>query len=668
MRSHVFSWPVAIAIAAILAAPLAGTFGTSLAPVQAEPPASSTASPDGEVILLTSAGQIRVDDPVIPSGYVPATWNSGTDQGWTMVAAGDFNGDGDAEIVATKSETIKVFDPLVQPGRQPVVFERTLGAGRAIQLLVTGDFDGDGKDEIATIHYDPDGTLPYTLAVYDGGMNATAGEWLLIKQESYNAAWQDMSAGDANADGADDLIMVRNSDHRIVVYNGRTWATLAEQGAYDSDWYAVAAANLSAAYPGDEIALERQGLSAQINSLLLLRVAGSTFADLGGDHRYSPDFTSIATGDVNGDGDAEVLMLRNPIVSKTSLLMINPSGAAIRGFQESTGYTWPYFTLVRMGDVDGDGRAEVVIERTDRYRIYYQPETDNSYTDCTGAFHTAYYAVDNIPTMAVANIDGPGVALGPVLSVSPLSLSFDLEYLVPSPIVDITITNAGTSEALSWQAQVLAGAAWLRLAPTGGTTPGTLGVSVDTGGPPGTYVGKIRISATGSGGTVQNSPQDVTVNLTIRGVAMVVQPVLLAFDLESGEASPIVPMSIASAGGSGLIAWEAAILDGADWLRMDPTQGTSPSTINVSVDTTAVAPGTYLGTIRIRALDSQVADPIQFVTVRLTLRPQAPTPTATPTETPTPTATVTCTPTSTATATLTPTPTRQHLWLPLVLR
>jgi hypothetical protein len=196
--------------------------------------------------------------------------------------------------------------------------------------------------------------------------------------------------------------------------------------------------------------------------------------------------------------------------------MVNPAGAAIRGFQESTGYTWPYFTLVRMGDTDGDGRDEVIIERTDRYRIYYQPETDNSYTDYAGTFHTAYYTVSNIPTMAVANVDGPGVPLEPVLSVSPLNLSFDLEYLAPSPIVDITITNAGTSEALSWQVQVLAGAAWLRLAPIGGTTPGTLGVSVDTGGPPGTYVGKIRISATSSGGTVQNSPQDVTINLTLR--------------------------------------------------------------------------------------------------------------------------------------------------------
>ncbi len=197
-----------------------------------------------------------------------------------MVAAGDFNGDGDAEIVATKGDTIKAFDPIVQPGSQPVAFEQSLGAGRNIQLLVTGDFDNDGKDEIAITHSDTGVDLPATLRVYDGGVNATAAEWMIRYQESYNAVWQDMSAGDVNNDGAADLVMVRNSDRRIKVYNGRTWAVLAEQGPYASDWYAVATGNLSAAYPGAEIALERQGVSAQINSLLLLRIAGDTFADL----------------------------------------------------------------------------------------------------------------------------------------------------------------------------------------------------------------------------------------------------------------------------------------------------------------------------------------------------------------------------------------------------
>lgn len=493
-------------------APSAGTSAARLGAARTEPAASA----DDEVILLTASGQIRVDDPFTAPGYRPVIWNSGTDQGWTMVAAGDFSGDGDAEIVANRGDTIKAFDPFVQPGMPPVAFERSLGAGRNILLLVTGDFEGDGRDEIAFVHADPGGVFPYKLVVFDGGTNATAGEWATSHQGSQTVAWQDMAAGDVNNDGADDLVTARNADRGIKIYSGRTWATLVEQSEYATDWYAVATGNLSSAFPGTEIALERQGMSGQVNSLFLLRVLGNALVGLGGDYKYNPDFTSLGTGDLNGDGDDEVLMLRNPIVPKTSLLMINPAGVAMRSFEAATGSAAPLFTIVRTGDVDGDGRAEVIIGRVDRYRIYVEPQVDDRYTDYVGTFYTAV-TVSNLPTLAVANIDGPGMPLGPVLSVSPRSLSFDLTYLEPSSTQTVYITNAGSSDVLSWEAQVIEGAAWLKLARTTGTTPDSLGVSVDTGAvSPGAYTGRIRINATSGGGTVQNSPQDVIVNLTLR--------------------------------------------------------------------------------------------------------------------------------------------------------
>ncbi len=617
---HRSFWWSTIVILAILITPLAGLIGVPAKPVRAEPLAPSAVQ-DDEVILLTSAGQIRVDDPFTPSGYKPATWNSEASTGWTMVAAGDFNGDGDAEIVATKSNVIKAFDPIIQPGRQQVVFDRTLGSGQTIQLLVTGDFDGDGKDEIAIVYY-VGGSLPYALQVYDGGTNAIAGEWTVSYQSSYNAAWKDMSAGDVNGDNADDLVMVRNVDRQIIVYNGRNWGTLAQQSKYATDWYAVAAGNMWAAYTGAEIALVRYGANAQVNALLLMRVVGGALSDLGGSYKYEPEFTSLATGDVNGDGDDEVLMLRNPVISKTSLQMVNPAGTAIRGFQESTGYTWPYFTLVRMGDVDGDGRDEVIIERTDRYRIYYQPETDNSYTDYAGTFHTAYYTVNNIPTMAVANIDGSGLQLGPVLSVSPSTLDFTLEYRESSPTKTINITNVGTSDVISWQAQVEGSAPWLRLASTSGTTPGTLGVSVDSSqlAPrPTPYTAKIKITATAPANT-QSSPQEVTVNVTITGVTMLVNPQVLSFEIGYGDTVAAKQVKVASQSGSAPFGWHALVQGGSTWLTVSPAQGTSPTTVNVSVNSRVNLPGgPYIGSIMFVADDPNIANPLQYVTVKLTV-------------------------------------------------
>ncbi len=618
---HRSFWWSTVVILAVLVAPLSGIVGLPAQPAQAEPLAPAAAPLDDEVILLTSTGQIRVEDPVTPAGYKPATWNSGASQGWTLVAAGDFNGDGDAEIVGTQGNIFQVFDPIVQPGRQPVSFGPTSLSG-IISLVVTGDFDGDGRDEIAIVHQNPSGgSTPFRLVVYDGGTNATAGEWTISFQTLYNAAWQDMAAGDVNGDGADDLVMVRNIDRQIIVYNGRNWTTLAQQSAYATDWYAVATGNMWAAYTGSEIALTRYGASAQINSLLLMRVAGGVLSDLGGSYRQNPEFTSLATGDVNGDGDDELLMLRNPIVDKASLLMVNPAGAAIRDFQASTGHTAPLFTLVRMGDVDGDGRAEVVIERSDRYRIYFQPEIDNSFVDYPGSNHVLG-SVSNRPTLAVANIDGPGMPLGPVLAVSPSTLAFTLEYHEPSPTKTVSITNTGTSDTITWQAEVQGGVSWLNLASTSGTTPGTLGVSVDSSQltPSATpYTAKIKITATAPSG-VQSSPQEVSVSVTISGVTMVVNPTLLSFDIGYGDTVAAKPVTISSQGGSAPFAWSASVLEGLDWLRVSPTEGMSPTTMNVRVDSRAVPPGHYSGTIRVRAQDPQVAAGIQFVTVDLTVR------------------------------------------------
>ncbi|MCX6032918.1 MAG: VCBS repeat-containing protein [Chloroflexi bacterium] len=445
-----------------------------------------------------------------------------------------------------------------------------------------------------------------------------------MHQESFNAQWVDATAGDLNADGADDLSLVRNisqGEKLLKTFNGRTWAALAEH-SYDFSWLALAAGNLTSSYSGDELALTRSGVLGYYDSLVLLHAVSGTYADVITDpnYKYYPYFSSLATGDLNGDGDDEILLLRDPTQATTSLLAVNPAGVAMRTFEQAIGYGSTAWKLVRTGDTDGDGRDEVVVERGDVYRIYTAPESNDSYSDTTGSLYTTA-ALGNLPTMAVGNIDGLGVLLGPVLSVSPASQSFSLEYGQTSPIKTFSITNTGTAEAIAWQAQVTEGATWLRLDKTGGTTPGTLGISVNTAAVvPGSYTGKIHITATSSSGTVSSSPQDVTVSLTLTGVAMVVSPTSLSFSVSYGQTSPVKPVTISSPGGASPIQWQADVLEGTDWLILSASQGTSPSTINVSVNTLAVVPGNRTGTIRIRALDSQVSQGLQYVTISLTVQ------------------------------------------------
>ena len=230
-------------------------------PVSAEPVAPQVGEDDEVAVIEYPSGRIRIDDPHATGG-APFSWNSGTDVSWGFLAAGDFNGDGDAEIAAVKGGTLKVFDPFVQPGSAQVVFETTLSGGRGYRLIATGDLDNDGRDEIVATHTEPGPTIVQTLQIWDGGGTGTV--WTMPRSESYGAAWDAIATGDMNNDGHADVALFRNADTRIKVYNGNGWTpALTDTPGYAGNWLTLALGNISTATdrPGDEMALTREGCS-----------------------------------------------------------------------------------------------------------------------------------------------------------------------------------------------------------------------------------------------------------------------------------------------------------------------------------------------------------------------------------------------------------------------
>ena len=619
-----FAWGM-IAILAIMLAPFAGVLGVPVSTAHADTAAPSAAA-DDEIIVITSAGVVRVDDPTTPTGPQTSIWTSASEPGWetswTVVAGGDFNGDGDAELVAARNTAagsfVKVFDPIVQPGRTKVNYSVNLGSGNNVRLLVTGDFDGDLKDEFAVMHYISGGAR---LIWYDGGANATEGNWTQKNSASYNAMFQDMSAGDFNNDGADDLVMVRNVDTQRLVsaWNVKTWSTLAE-GSYSRPWFAVAGGNLSSSNPGDEISLTRDGANAATEGLILFKVVSGAFTDLATSSawRWNPDFVSLANGDLNGDGDDEVVMLRDPVNPTTSLLMVNPAGAAMNSFEQATGAGSAAFRIVRTGDTDGDGKDEIVILKGDRYRIYTDPNSMvESAPQTTGSFYTPG-SVSNLPFMALANVD-TGVASGPALGVTPTSLSFSLDCGGVSPLKPLSITNSGTGSSFAWQAQAIEdnGSGWLLLDTTSGTTPGTVNVSVRPGIAKGNYTGKVRITTTDP--AVQNKTVDVPVTYAQLCSGFSVSPTTLNFNVPWGSTGSLSVV----VGGPGPTPWTATVAPvspttSCSWLTLG-ANGTTPSTVNVFANPPTAGVG--LQTVHDHLLGKPIRTPNspQTVTVNLTV-------------------------------------------------
>ena len=637
-RSYVWTM---LCVLAVIAAPLATQFALPVGVARAEPDAPAAARHD-QVVTLSPSGQIIVTDMFPQAGMIAANWNSGADTGWQYIAAGDFRGDGYEQIVAISGSRLKVFDPFAaQAGKTPVTFERTLTNSGMYELITTGDFNRDGKADIAATasSYNPNYTN--NLWVYNVSANTT------MYSESFAASWQAITTGDFNNDGASDLAMARNpagNSPFLKVYNGFNWSTIAEQ-AYSYPWITLEAGRLASTNLPDQLALLRTGVGADLDSLLMFNVYSGGFSDVfpgqNGQWRYSPNFTSLALADLTGSKQDVIFMLRDPVdAGKVSLLMVNPANVPVPGHEialEPGFYSWKQ---VRAGDVNGDGRDDIVILRSDRFRAYTQLWQNEGFTEVFGSYRTQPTGSD-WPVMVLANLDGPGIPSSPTLTVSPTSLAFNVAWGNPGPQQALTIGNSGAG-TIAWTAQVTQGNTWLNLGAFSGTTPGTLFVSVNSvAAGVGTHTGNIRITATTPG--TLNTPQDIPVTLTVPDPGFLVYPTQMSLLQQIGApavtrqieivrpgiptawVATALPLSAAArleeklANGEAKVTDSGLMIDGVQvspptWLEFTPDSGTTRTvmTVNVKAGTPA---GTYRGVIVIVAKDPTVTNPVQSIVV-----------------------------------------------------
>ena len=240
--------------------------------------------------------------------------------------------------------------------------------------------------------------------------------------------------------------------------------------------------------------------------------------------------------------------------------------------------------------MDGDGKAEVIVMASNEYIIYTEPASSRAYQSYLGAYSTSL-------SFAVGNLDGSGIPQGP-MSVTPTTVSLSLQS-GQTGTQAVQITNSGTG-TLTWTSTVTAGSSWLSIQPTGGTAPTAATLQIDARNlAAGAYTGTVRIS--GQSGTT-NSPQDVTVNLTVTAPPsplLSVTPTEISLSLESGQ-STTRPVQITNTG-AGTLTWTASLVQGAPWLSFSPSSGTAPSTLTLTINAVGVQAGQYPGKVRVTA-------------------------------------------------------------------
>ena len=184
--------------------------------------------------------------------------------------------------------------------------------------------------------------------------------------------------------------------------------------------------------------------------------------------------------------------------------------------------------------------------------------------------------------------------------VNPGSITFTVATGGANSPADQTIALTSTSGTLNYTATATtsSGGNWLILRNTGsGSTPSsiTVGAANFSTLAAGTYNGTVTITSQAS-----NSPVTVPVQLVVVGVTttLVANPNSFIFNQPVSNSSSVVrrTMIVTSDPAIGFTV-AVATTSGGNWLSVNPTQGTTPASVLVAVDSGGLAVGTYQGTI-----------------------------------------------------------------------
>ena len=141
-----------------------------------------------------------------------AVTNSPFDASWNVVAVGDFNGDGKADLVYQRQS-----DGLVEV--QLLNGNTAIGGGviannpfgRDWKIITTGDFNGDGKSDLV---WQNQATGLVELQFLDGNTAVGGGT---IANNAFGPGWNVVGAGDFLGNGFDDLVYQRQSDGLVEI-------------------------------------------------------------------------------------------------------------------------------------------------------------------------------------------------------------------------------------------------------------------------------------------------------------------------------------------------------------------------------------------------------------------------------------------------------------------
>ena len=250
------------------------------------------------------------------------------------VAVADVNGDGRPDLVVANSSdvTVSVLLNTTAAGAATTAFaaQQTFATGAGPYSVAVGDFNGDGNPDLVVTNLD-DGTVSVLLNTTAAG--ATTPSFAHQVTFAVGSTPQHVAAADVNGDGRPDLAVANSGDKTVSVLLDTTAVGAATPAFAAQQTFAAGSAPISVAV-GDFSGDGRQDLAVATTGSATVSVLVNTTAAGAGTPSFAAQQTfavgagpiSIAVGDVNGDGRPDLAVAN--LDDKTVSVLLNTTAFA----------------------------------------------------------------------------------------------------------------------------------------------------------------------------------------------------------------------------------------------------------------------------------------------------------------------------------------------------